>query len=161
MGIKSKIKQEKLDRINYSNIFNFDEEKRNKICKSLNVETKELSGKEVKEMLSLKVKQSKVFISKLEDSIIKLLDKIVIPANSSVEGNIPEIFRDRVNIPYNLYSYNQIFSRDSDGLMQSYNRHVIELIEKKVECKKLQIICDNICVSQIYKIPIVLLNKLV
>ena len=78
---------------------------------------------------------------------------IVIPPRGE-DVDIPEQWKDRINIPYNLYTYSQIYAgQDGKNMILKHNEYVKNLIQDKIYLKKLSIIIDNIKVDEVYKLP--------
>jgi hypothetical protein len=101
------------------------------------------------------------YITELENSIIQLQSDIGVTPFVRVEKYIPEQWKDKVSIIYDMYSYSQMTNNElKQASMKLYNDKVKKLIEEKIILTKFGIILGNINPEEDYTLPEGLADKL-
>jgi hypothetical protein len=156
------IKLRKLERIN-SIYFSLLNGVRKDVCKSNSIDSinvEKVKSSLLKDILLKKLTEKEDQVSGLKKQIDKLSIDINTPPRVPSNEFISEQWINRIEIPYNIFSYSQVFSLGNSNMLSSYNSLVKKLVEIFIEIKKISIIINSLSQNYEYSISTSLMEKI-
>lgn len=159
MGIQDEIRLKNLERINsiYYQFIDRTELSKSEGCIS---EYETCKGEEIKKALQPELNKRVGFLKEYEQVIIKAVNSIGVKPSYPCDEMIPEQWKGKVQIPFNVYSYSQIYSDGINKSMNYYNKKVNQYIEAKIINTKLDEVFNNIGDETDYNLPKGFIDKL-
>jgi uncharacterized protein Veg len=163
MNFQDEIRQKNLERVN-SIYYQFIEDDLKKSLSTSTTfgESKDILGKDIIKSLNSELENKEIDLNVEKNKIQKSINGIGILPNCYPENYISENWKGQIDVPFNMYSYSQIYSEGNDkaNMMKSFNDSLKSFISDTINNKKLEIVISHIPEDKNYNLPMGLVKKL-